>query len=651
MFSFKKKSSDQTTVRPASGLAAHGIVNWQSMPTSLAALGIAPSGGLLFFFLPPGADYAAANQRAQALAGPGRSVLTISSTGALCSQTAQSTYCSETSNDTSWLWLPDSLIQKHALHQVDLHQHDAKHASQRIASIRKELERIQPGIALSPENCFAMIYCDGLAASEGFLLQAWYQSRRFPCLVIGGSAGGKLDFTATYIGTANGEAKGKAVIVFCEMAAGKSFAPFKSHNFKPTTLSWLVAEADPVARTVQSVFTQEGTPQPLIDVLTQHFRCTAAELAEKMTGKTFAVKVGDEFFIRSVAAFQADCVTFFCDLEFGDHLYLMEAVDFVASTTQDWSRFVGQYGTPQALLLNDCVLRRLNNGPALQRAHLFGGIAAAGFSTFGEILGVPINQTLSALAFFDHPTNAMASFPIEYSAYANHYGQRELQRWKALHAIESRVASQVVSYQENVSDILASLPQLTEATLRQNETLTMAQDSILSISEATQQTQQAQQRLGAGLNELERLSLSIGTITEGISAISDQTNLLALNAAIEAARAGEAGRGFAVVADEVRKLAQQAKKQADATNTEINAAVQTISRIREVASESENNTQSMSATSMAAASQIKDMSASSTQERQALMDNLAKLDELAQSMEAMQGSVAQLKVLNTFAQQ
>lgn len=81
---------------------------------------------------------------------------------------------------------------------------------------------------------------------------------------------------------------------------------------------------------------------------------------------------------------------------------------------------------------------------------------------------------------------------------------------------------------------------------------------------------------GYPVAQLEKQAESIGNIIKTVVRIADQTNLLALNAAIEAARAGEHGKGFAVVADEVRVLAETSEKAANDIREVVNNIQQEV---------------------------------------------------------------------------
>ncbi|MFT5660982.1 MAG: methyl-accepting chemotaxis protein [Sulfurimonas sp.] len=125
----------------------------------------------------------------------------------------------------------------------------------------------------------------------------------------------------------------------------------------------------------------------------------------------------------------------------------------------------------------------------------------------------------------------------------------------------------------SIDDAIQSKKEMIEA----NEMLIEAKDEIVTLTEKVHENAELEVDLALKIEELSRDTEQVKDVLVVISDIADQTNLLALNAAIEAARAGEHGRGFAVVADEVRKLAERTQKTLSEINTTISIIVQSSS--------------------------------------------------------------------------
>ncbi|MGQ9368387.1 FIST N-terminal domain-containing protein [Azospirillum sp. ST 5-10] len=407
----------------------------------------------------------------------GTPLVLVSTAGELCPGRAGGLYAAA---DGPWDTVVlqsfgDGLFRDVSVHAVPLHSEDIRAGTvrlthdQRIAAIADDLAAVAPPFALDCHDTVALAFVDGLSASENHFMEAVYGTGRFPVLFVGGSAGGTLDFTGTWIFDGRQILQNHAVIVFVKLAAGIRYGVLKSQNFRKSGVSFTILDADPVRRTVNSVIdpdTMEVTG--FVDALCRSLGCAPGALEAELVDRTFAIELNGELFVRSVARIGGDgTVSFFCDVNPGDELFLVEATDFVAQTAADVAAFLAGKPPPVAGILNDCALRRLNNRARLASMSMFDGLPVAGFSTFGELLGINVNQTLSALFFFrfgdgeGFGDDYVSRFPVHYASYRTYFGLARQNRLSMLNRLRQRLIQTLLTRGEAAAPLYGRVEQIT----------------------------------------------------------------------------------------------------------------------------------------------------------------------------------------------
>ena len=187
-----------------------------------------------------------------------------------------------------------------------------------------------------------------------------------------------------------------------------------------------------------------------------------------------------------------------------------------------------------------------------------------------------INNFIERIRVLISDTKNLSS---ENSSVANELSSTSLQTGKRVEEstqIVEETNQRCKSMQEAMKESLAVAQAGKDDLQKASTHIKTATDAIRALSSQIVDSANVESQMAGKIEQLSRDAEQVKSVLVVINDIADQTNLLALNAAIEAARAGEHGRGFAVVADEVRQLAERTQKSLTEINATINVIVQAI---------------------------------------------------------------------------